>query len=810
MTRSEANDHVAFGSLEADLRVQLEGLHCASCAGRVERAVRALPGVVRADVNLATATLEVAPASVDAAALVGAVAQAGYKVVSGEQELTLEGLHCASCVGRVERALRGTPGVAEAEVNLATARARVVVLGGDVDLVGAVARAGYKAAPLVSDAPAPARADGQREEARRLGRDAVVAAGLSLPVVLVEMGGHVVPAFHAWAMRRVGLAPLHWIELVLTAVVLLGPGRRFFTTGLASLWRLSPEMNALVALGAGAAALFSATATLAPGLAGSDVYFESAVVIVTLILVGRFLEARARGKTGAAIERLAALQPAVAHRLATGGALVDVPLAAVRLGDGLLVKPGERIPLDGTITEGSSHIDESMLTGEAAPVAKGPGQPVTGGSINGAGSFTLRVTATGSDTALARIIAMVERAQGAKLPVQALADRVTAWFVPVVIGLAAVTFAAWMLAGAGVGFALSAAVAVLVISCPCAMGLATPISMVVATGRAAELGILFRQGRALQALAAITGVVFDKTGTLTLGRPSLVACEVQPGFARDEVLTHAAALEARSEHPLGRAIVAAALGEASAQTLVAEHVTAEPGRGLRGEVAGRSVLIGSARFMREADVAGIDSQTDGGVFVAIDRRLAAVLHVADAVKPDAAQTIAALRGKDLTCAMVTGDARATADKVAREVGMETVVAEVLPADKVAALETLGGPSLAFVGDGINDAPALAAAIVGLAVGTGTDVAIEAADVVITGDRLGAVVQAVELSRATMRNIRQNLFWAFGYNIVLIPVAAGALYAPFGLLLSPMLAAGAMGLSSVFVVTNALRLRRFGA
>ena len=806
MTRSEPIDHPS--TTGPDLRVRLEGLHCASCVGRVERAVRSLPGVTRADVNLAASTLSVAPGDIDAAAIAAAVTGAGYKAVATEQVFALEGLHCASCVRRVEQALLAEAGVLEATVNWATNRARVVTLDASADLVGAVARAGYRAKPVESAAPAPDRLAAGREEAQRLARDAAVAAALSLPVVLVEMGGHLLPAFHAWTTARLGVGPLHWIELALTIAVLGGPGRRFFTTGLASLWRLSPEMNALVALGAGSATLFSVAATLAPRLVGADVYFEAAVAIVTLILLGRFLEARARGRTGAAIERLVALQPATARRVASGGAVSEVALAAVMVGDTLLVKPGERVPLDGTVLEGASHLDESMLTGEAAAVAKTSGDAVTGGSVNGAGAFTFRITATGADTALARIVALVERAQGAKLPVQALADRVTAWFVPAVIGAATLTFFAWLLAGATLGFALIAAVGVLIISCPCAMGLATPVSVMVATGRAAELGILFRRGDALQTLAGITGVVFDKTGTLTAGRPSLVACDVRPGFAEAEVLAVAAALEARSEHPLGRAIIAAA-GDAPLPE--AAEVVAEPGRGLRGRVAGRSVLVGSARLMREAEVeAGpaVDAGVAGtAVLVAIDGRLAAILRIADPLKPDAAATIAALRGRNLSCAMVTGDARGTAEAVAADAGIAQIVAEVLPADKVAALQGFGG-TLAFVGDGINDAPVLAAAAVGIALGSGTDVAMEAADVVIMGDKLGSVAQAVDLSRAAMRNIRQNLFWAFAYNVVLIPVAAGVLYAPFGLLLSPMLAAGAMALSSVFVVTNALRLRRF--
>ena len=806
MTRSDVPDLLTAEAL----RVRLEGLHCASCAGRVERAVRDVPGVARADVNLATATLSVAPEGIDAAAVVAAVAAAGYKAVLDEEVLALEGLHCASCVRRVEGALRQQPGVVEAVVNLATQRARVALLEPGVDLVGAVARAGYSASRVTPAAPLPDRAQAQRDEARRLARAAGVSALLSLPIVLAEMGGHL-PAFHAWTMREIGAGPLRWAELLLATAVLAGPGRRFFTTGLASLWRLAPEMNALVALGAGAAYLFSAAVTLAPGLAGTAVYFEAAVVIVTLILLGRFLEARARGRTGAAIQRLVALQPQAAHRIVADGGVSTVALSAVEVDDRLLVKPGERVPLDGKVVDGTPHLDESMLTGEADPVTKAPGDQVTGGSVNGAASFTFRVTAVGADTVLARIIQMVERAQGAKLPVQALADRVTAWFVPAVIAVAALTLVTWLLVGATPGFALINAVAVLIISCPCAMGLATPVSIMVATGRAAELGILFRQGAALQTLADVSGVAFDKTGTLTLGKPALVSCVVRPGFAEADVLAVAAALETRSEHPLARAVIAGAAGLALPPV---ENVVAEPGRGLRGNVAGRAVLVGSARLMREAgvaedDLADASAGPGAAIFVAIDGRFAAVLRVADAVKPDAARAVAALRAGAISCAMLTGDARATAEAVAREVGIETVEADLLPADKVDALKGLGG-SFAFVGDGINDAPVLAAAAVGIAVGTGTDVAMEAADVVIMADRLDAVAQAVELSRAAMRNIRQNLFWAFAYNVVLIPVAAGVLYAPFGLLLSPMLGAAAMALSSVFVVTNALRLRRFAA
>lgn len=795
-----------------DLAVRIEGLHCASCVGRVERAVCAVPGILRADVNLATEIATITPGTADGTALASAIAAAGYKAVPTERVLALSGLHCASCVGRVEAALREQPGVLKAEVNLATERARVVLLDPRIDLVRALKRVGYGARDLADAEPPPDRVAARREEAAALSRDVWIAAAFSLPLVLVEMGGHVVPSFHAWTMRHVGMGALHGVELVLSTLVLFGPGRRFFTTGLASLWRLAPEMNALVALGAGAAYLFSTAATFFPGIAGSDVYFEAAAVIVTLILIGRMLEARAKGRTGAAIERLIALQPAVAHRVGASGT-EDVAIAAVTVGDRLLVKPGERVPVDGVIDEGTSYLDEAMLTGEARPVSKAAGAEVTGASVNGTGSFVFRVSRVGGDTVLARIVAMVETAQGAKLPVQALADRVTAVFVPAVIVIATLTFVVWLLVGASIGFALINAVAVLIISCPCAMGLATPVSIMVATGRAAELGILFRQGRALQTLAEVTCVAFDKTGTLTVGRPTLVHVDMRPGFERRDVLSLAAALEARSEHPVAKAIVDAAAADGLA-VQAAQSFEARPGLGLAGSVAEHAVLIGTARLMREAgvDCAGATEATgpDAPVFVAVDGRLAAVMTIADALKPDAAALVASLRDRGIAAAMITGDVQATADAIADRLGIESVAAEVLPQDKVAALKVLADDRrVAFVGDGINDAPVLAAADVGVAVGTGTDVAIEAADVVLMADRLDSVALAIDLSRATMRNIKQNLFWAFAYNIVLIPVAAGALYAPFGLRLSPMLGAGAMALSSVFVVTNALRLRRFG-
>jgi heavy metal translocating P-type ATPase len=548
------------------------------------------------------------------------------------------------------------------------------------------------------------------------------------------------------------------------------------------------------------------------------VYFEAAAMIVTLILLGRLLEARAKGRSSQAIRRLVELQPAIAHVRRDGGS-VDVPVAEVRIGDVLDLRPGERVPVDGRVISGDSWVDEAMVTGEPVPVAKGPGDAVIGGTVNQAGALTVEAVAVGADTMLSRIIRMVEAAQGGKLPIQALVDRVTLWFVPAVIAAAVVTFALWLFLGPApaLPMALVNAVAVLIIACPCAMGLATPVSILVGTGRGAELGILFRKGEALQALQGVEVVAFDKTGTLTEGKPRLVAFHVAEGETREALLPLIAAVEAASEHPIARAIVAAAEGIALP---VAEGFRASPGHGVSARVAGHEIVIGAAREMvaRGIDIAGfadtasaLADRGESPVYAAKDGRAVALISVADAVKETTPAAIAALKARGLRLAMITGDDARTAHAIARDLGIDEVMAEVTPEGKVAVLHALKAKGkLAFVGDGINDAPALAEADVGVAMGTGTEVAIEAADVVLVGGRLPALEQAIGLSQATMGNIRQNLFWAFAYNAALIPVAAGILYPAFGILLSPVLAAGAMALSSVFVVTNALRLKRYGA
>ena len=586
--------------------------------------------------------------------------------------------------------------------------------------------------------------------------------------------------------------------------------------------RLGPDMNSLVAVGTMAAFGFSMVATFAPGLlpAGTvNVYYEAAAVIVTLILLGRFLEARAKGRTSEAIQRLVKLQAKEAHVL-RDGRMVDIPINDVALGDIVEVRPGERVPVDGEITEGRSFVDESMITGEPIPVEKAAGSTVVGGTVNQKGALTLRATAVGGQTMLAQIIRMVEQAQGSKLPIQAVVDKVTLWFVPAVMLVALLTFLVWLVFGPSpaLTFALVNAVAVLIIACPCAMGLATPTSIMVGTGRGAEMGVLFRKGEALQLLKDAKVVAVDKTGTLTEGRPVLTDLEIAEGFSRDPVLAKVAAVESRSEHPIARAIVESATEGGIALPTMTDFDSVT-GMGVRATVDGSRVEVGADRYMRSLGLdvgvfAGtaerLGNEGKSPLYAAIDGRLAAIIAVADPIKASTPAAIAALHQLGLKVAMITGDNARTAQAIAKQLGIDEVVAEVLPEGKVDAVRRLKAShgQIAYVGDGINDAPALAEADVGLAIGTGTDVAVESADVVLMSGDLRGVPNAIALSKATLGNIRQNLFWAFGYNTALIPVAAGALYPAYGVLLSPIFAAGAMALSSVFVLGNALRLRGF--
>ncbi|OAN73321.1 copper-translocating P-type ATPase [Jannaschia sp. EhC01] len=732
--------------------------------------------------------------------------------------LSVQGLNCASCVGRVERALAAVPGVGEVAVNLASETAQITYSDEDVTaevLARAATDAGYPAQVIVSTA---AQAPDKTDETQHAFTRMWIALALTLPVFVLEMGAHMVPAIHHAIAATIGQQGSWFIQFALTALVLVGPGRVFYRLGVPALLKAAPDMNSLVALGTGAAFGYSTLATFAPAVlpaASRAVYFEAAAVIVTLILLGRALEARAKGRTGAAIRALIGLQVREA-RVLRDGVTQDIEIDAIVVGDIVVLRPGERVPVDGEVVEGTSFVDEAMITGEPVPVEKSEGSLVTGGTVNGAGALQVRVTRVGADTTLSQIIRMVQEAQGAKLPIQALVDRVTMYFVPVVMVVAALTVAIWLIFGPDpvLTYALVAGVSVLIIACPCAMGLATPTSIMVGTGRAAELGVLFRKGAALQGLSKVQLVALDKTGTVTEGRPEVVDVLLVDGVTRETVLALTAAAEAASEHPIASAIVRAAKG-----VFAASEVEVLPGKGLRAQVGTAKVTVGSDRFLAEEGIdttplaqAEVDHTARGEtvVFVAIDGALAAMIAVADKVKPSSAAAIKALRVQGLRVAMITGDNRATAMAIAAQVGIDEVVAEVLPDGKVNAIKELRahGP-VAFVGDGINDAPALAQADVGIAIGTGTDVAIESADVVLMSGDLSGVATAIEASRATMANIRQNLGWAFAYNTALIPLAAGALYPATGLLLSPAFAAGAMALSSVSVLGNALRLKKMG-
>ena len=776
-------------------------------------------------------------------------------------DISIQGMTCASCVLRVEKALKAVPGVSAATVNLATERAHIdwateLSDPKDVSLkvLAAVHKAGYEASVLEQHAaPSSAQADARALETSALLRALWVSLALTLPIFLVEMGGHLIPSVHHFVHETIGMQRSWIAQSILTTLVLVGPGRVFFTKGLPALWHLAPEMNSLVALGAGSAWAYSMVATYLPQALPDGtrfVYFEAAAVIVTLILLGRTLEARAKGRTGAAIKHLIGLQPRQA-RVLINGQPTDIDIKMVKPGDLILVRPGEKIATDGVITEGQPYIDEAMISGEPIPVTKHIGDRVTGGTLNTTNSFTFKATHTGGDTVLARIIRMVEAAQGTKLPIQALVDRVTAWFVPAIILCSLLTFVIWYWLGPApsLSHALINAVAVMIIACPCAMGLATPTSIMVGTGRAAELGVLFRQGDALQRLRDVQVVAFDKTGTLTMGKPVLTDFVVlEPTYDRALLLSWTAAMQTHSEHPIAHAIVRAARAD-NLPIAAAHNFKAISGAGVRATVNGHAVSSGTQAFMQTEGVdtsAAVHYSEQWGqqgktpICLAVDGKLAALMAVADPVKPSAHGAVATLKQLGLRTVMITGDNRYTALAVAQQLGIDEVHAQVLPEGKVAVLQALQrssalggrtetshsptadtleaqsnntGPTyakvvLAFVGDGINDAPALATADVGIAIGTGTDVAIESASVVLMSDDLAGVATAIGLSRATLTNIRQNLFWAFAYNAALVPVAAGALYPSFGILLSPMFAAGAMAFSSVFVVANALRLKRY--
>ena len=845
---------------EKTFSLAVGGMTCAACVARIEDAVTRVPGVRTAAVNLATERAQVTydPAAATPAAIADAVTAAGYEPAIVKRALRVPGLQDASAVSRIEAALRAAPGVLRAEANPAAERVRVAYLPDVTDaaaLAQAVAAVGYtledaETGAEASQAEAAQDAGGaeQRGERIRLG----VSLALALLIMVGSMGGMIVPALRGWW----GENP--YLLWALATPVQFWIGWRFYRGAWSTLKHRTVDMNALIAVGTSAAYFYSAAAVLAPDFfAGQAVngeaplYFDTAVVIITLILLGRSLEARAKRRTAAAIHALMDVQPQTA-RIVRDGEEHEAPLDAVVVDDVLRVRPGERLPVDGLVVEGRSAVDESMLTGESMPVEKEPGAEVVGGSLNTTGAFTYRATRVGQDTALARIVRLIEEAQGSKAPVQRLADRIAAHFVPAVMAVALAAFCVWFLVGPEppLTSALLAFVAVLIVACPCALGLATPTAIMVAMGVGAARGVLVRDAEALERLRSVTAVALDKTGTVTTGRPEVTdvvpaggldagsSGDAGPGAERSgeagdrlahasegggatEALRLAAAAEQLSEHPLSQAVVRAARAQGLALPAATDFIAA-PGRGIRAAVAGRVVRVGNRAYMDESGVEGPGLDALAGraqalaaagktvLYVAVDGVAAGVLAVADTLKPNAPAAVAALRKRGLAVTLLTGDAAPTARATAGRLGIERVMAEVMPGQKAAAIRERqeAGEIVAMVGDGINDAPALAQADVGVALGAGADMALEAADITLMGDDLSGLDTAFALSQATRRTIWQNLGWAFGYNVLLIPVAAGVLYPFFGITLNPMLAAAAMAFSSVSVVANSLRLRRF--
>lgn len=746
--------------------------------------------------------------------------------------IPVTGMTCAACQVRVQKVLQSTPGVTTASVNLMTNDATVSFdpeLTSPPALVSAIEATGYGAELPREDQQSfeeqTRREEEQRREYRLLLTKAIVSLGLGAIAMILSMplmGGHEHGSpdpLVRWTMeyidapiRRVlpwlyemDASVLRWVLFAMTAVTMGWAGRHFYTRAWKAFKNRTADMNTLVAVGTGSAFLFSAAITF--GVRG-DVYYEAIIFIIALVLLGNAMESRAKGRTSAALRKLAGLQPRTA-RVLRDGVEMDLALADLRIGDLAIVRPGERVPVDGEIADGSGAVDESMLTGESIPVEKRAGDRLIGGTLNKNGAFRIRITALGGSSVLAQIMKLMRDAQGAQAPIQRLADRISAVFVPVVMAIALVTFLVWyFVAGASFAQSLTVAVAVLIIACPCAMGLAVPTAVMVATGRGAEMGILFKGGDAIEKLAEVRSFVFDKTGTITQGTPVVTDVLPTEKFSAEEVLRLAASVEKLSEHPLAEAIVA----DAQANGIVAEDVRefeAIPGSGARGVVGGRHVFIGNAGDAAlQESAARLAASGKTPMFVTVDGQAAGIIAVADTMKPDAADAIASLKRGGFEVAMLTGDRRATAEAIARQAGISKVIAEVLPTEKLAAIQKIQGEGnrVAMIGDGVNDAPALAQADVGIAMATGSDIASEASDVTLMSRDLSAVVNAANLARRTMATMRQNLFWAFIYNVVGIPVAAGILYPAFGILLSPVIASAAMAASSVTVVTNSLRLR----
>ena len=808
---------------------ELEGMTCASCAQTVEKVTNKLPGVESAQVNLATEKLTMAydESVLSVQDIEQAVSKAGYQVVQPTQKQTfsIEGMTCASCAQTVEKSVANLDAVKSAQVNLATEKLSVEYDAATVstdEIIATVDRAGYQAKiDLDSSVDSYSESkDKKTAQMESIWRRFWLSAIFTIPLFYISMGpmiGLPVPSIIDPDMNALNFSV---IQLILTIPVVL-LGWSYYTGGFKALFRGHPNMDSLIALGTSAAFVYSVAATIVvwngDASFAHQLYYESAAVILTLITLGKYLEARSKGKTSEAIEKLMDLTPKTATVI-RDGAEVEVGIDQVVVGDLIVVKPGEKIPVDGTIVEGRTSVDESMLTGESIPVEKNIGDSMVGGSFNNNGLIKYKADKVGNDTALAQIIQLVEDAQGSKAPIAKMADIISGYFVPIVIGLAIISGIGWYISGESGVFSLTISISVLVIACPCALGLATPTAIMVGTGKGAEHGVLIKGGAALETTHKVDMVVFDKTGTITEGKPVVTDILTANGISEADLLMLTASAEKGSEHPLGEAIVREA--EAKELALISgENFSAIPGHGIEVTLDGKQLLAGNKKLMNDREITlenlaeksdQLASQGKTPMYIAIDQKIAGIIAVADTVKENSAQAIEKLHQMGIEVAMITGDNARTADAIAKQVGIDRVLSEVLPEDKANEVTKLQaeGKKIAMVGDGINDAPALAQADIGIAIGSGTDVAIESADIVLMRSDLLDVPSSIELSKATIRNIKENLFWAFAYNVLGIPVAMGLLYAFGGPLLSPMIAGAAMSLSSVSVLANALRLKRF--
>ena len=805
--------------------MKIEGMSCSACANRIERIVNKLDGVEKGAVNFAAETLalEYDESAVELGQVEAAIEKAGFKVKKNIKDYTfkVEGMTCSACANRVERVTQKIEGVELAVVNFATEKL-TIKLDADVASYGqvkaAVEKAGFQ---LVSEEDTIKGEEKKHDEASKLLIRFIISLIFAVPLLIISMGHMVgMPLPH---LIDPMMNPFNFgiVQLILTLPVVMA-GYKFYQVGIKNLIQLSPNMDSLIAIGTLTAFFYSVFGiykiTQGDASYAMHLYFESAAVILTLITLGKYLEAVSKGKTSQAIKALMGLAPKTAT-IERNGRELEVPIEEVVVGDLVLVKPGEKLPVDGEVIEGSTAIDESMLTGESIPVEKTVGSLVIGASINKTGFIKYKATKVGRDTALSQIVKLVEDAQGSKAPIAKMADIISAYFVPIVIGLAILSSVAWLLAGETGVFALSIFISVLVIACPCALGLATPTAIMVGTGKGAEYGVLIKGGEALETTHKLSTLIFDKTGTITEGKPKVTDI-VTTNLSEEQLLIYAASAEKGSEHPLGEAIVRAAI-DRGYQLCELQSFNAIPGHGIEVGIQGKQVLLGNKKLMIEKtiDVSSLSETSDQlaydgktPMYMAIDGQLAGIIAVADTVKESSKKAIETLHQMGIKVAMITGDNQKTADAIARQVGIDLVLAEVLPADKANEVKKLQetGVKVGMVGDGINDAPALAQADIGIAIGSGTDVAIESADIVLMKSDLMDVSTAIKLSKATIRNIKENLFWAFAYNVLGIPVAMGLLHLLGGPLLNPMIAAAAMSLSSVSVLLNALRLRRFKA